>query len=193
MSSKRQTPQEEPSSKSQNKEEKPSNEIADSTPEFKTAEMPEKEDNGKPKEQLPAPNPFEGADPGGAAFMREMLEGDRAHGFNGDRIQYHPEQGWILFEFLRCVNTPPQQSHPNRYWFRNSAKFRNLWRLSQDLQGTLYLINYSDDRDQGVRQIQVMGLDDKGLQEEQIKNLSFLDFKEWFRELNGQCAPPELS
>lgn len=132
--------------------------------------------------------PDPGVDPNGARFVKELLDGDPTYAVSSDRIHLHPEEGWILFDFLRCVSVPPQKSHPNRYWFKNSRKFNNLWRLARALEGQLYLVNYADDRDLGVRLIQVQDIDGQGVCEENIKNMDWESFQGWFRTLNHECG-----
>lgn len=129
-----------------------------------------------------------GVDPNGARFVKELLDGDPTYAVGSDRIHLHPEEGWILFDFLRCVSVPPQKSHPNRYWFKNSKKFNNLWRLAQALAGKLYLVNYADEHDLGVRLIQVQDIDQQGVCEENIKNMEWETFQGWFRTLNHECG-----
>ena len=150
-----------------------------------------KETEFVPANELEAenPKPANENDPGGAHFVKELLDGDHTYTIDSDRIQYHPDRGWILFDFLRCVSVPPQQSHPNRYWFKNSRKFQSLWRLAQPLDGTLYLVNYGDDRDLGVRLIHVQDMDLKGVSEENIKNMDWKDFQGWFKTMNRECGP----
>jgi len=128
------------------------------------------------------------ADPNGARFVKELLDGDPTYAVSSDRIHLHPEEGWILFDFLRCVSVPPQKSHPNRYWFKNSRKFNNLWNLAQAPEGQLYLVNYADDHDLGVRLIQVQDIDKQGVCEENIKNMDWETFQGWFRTLNHECG-----
>ena len=103
-------------------------------------------------------------------------------------LYHHPEKGWVIFDFLRCVSVPPQKSHPNRYWFRNSRLFSQLWSLKQALDGTLYLVNYADDPELGIRQIDIHEMDENGLIEESIKNWDYADFATWFRQFNLDCV-----
>ena len=126
----------------------------------------------------------------GQLFEQQALEGDETYAINIDRIQYHPEKGWIVFEFLRCVSVKPQDSHPNRYWHLNRRKFVRLWRITQKLGGILYLVNYSDTPEwDGVLCIQVLDMDpDKGITREEKRFYSWEDFKKWFRELNQECS-----
>ena len=85
-------------------------------------------------------------DESGFEFSRELL-GDRPTGaINFDRLQKHPVYGYIIFEYLLCEEgqtVTPYQSHPNRYWHKNARKFLALWRVRNDLHGTLYLVNYA--------------------------------------------------
>ena len=124
-------------------------------------------------------------------LISKLLGGDGtpvpSHGTRMNIFQ-HPEKGWVIFDFLRCVSVPPQKSHPNRYWFRNSRIFRHNWSLKQALDGTLYLINYADDPEMGIRQIDIHEMDENGVIEESIKNWDFDDFAAWFRQFDQDCA-----
>ncbi len=58
-------------------------------------------------------------------------------GFDVDSIYQMPDKSWTIIEFLKCDTVRPFDSHPNRYWFKNSQKFISLWNLKNDLNGTL--------------------------------------------------------
>lgn len=63
----------------------------------------------------------------GFEFAKEMLQGDDTYAINFDRVQKHPELGYIIFEYLRCHESQtvtPHTSHPNRYFLKiNSSLF----------------------------------------------------------------------
>lgn len=85
-------------------------------------------------------------------LAQEALEGAGTNGVNLERAQHHDEDGWMVFEFLK-LGSPPDyywrdnmeiyESEPNNYWDKNARKFVSLWKITQQLRGTLYLVNYS--------------------------------------------------
>ena len=83
-------------------------------------------------------------DESGFQFVREILAGDSTYAINFDRLQKHPEHGYIIFEFLltdEAQVVTPNTSHPNKYWHKNSMKFISLWQAANDLKATLDLVN----------------------------------------------------
>ena len=73
-------------------------------------------------------------DSSGFNFVKEMLAGQVTAAVNFDRLQKHPDRGYIIFEFLKCEEgrtVTPYTSHPDRYWDKNSGKFLALWRPTQ--------------------------------------------------------------
>lgn len=137
--------------------------------------------------------PLSHDDSSGFYFAQEMLAGDRTAGINFDRLQYHPQKGFIIFEYLLCEaqqTVTPHTSHPSKYWHKNSRKFISLWMVAQKLDATLYLVNYAK---QGTTHadkilvIRVDTLDEKGIQEETLWKTSRANFQQWFRKLNAEC------
>lgn len=134
-------------------------------------------------------------DESGFGFVKEMLRGDSTFAINFDRLQKHPERGYIIFEFLltdEAQVVTPQTSHPNKYWHKNSQKFIALWAAARALDATLYLVNYAK---QGtphadkVTAIKVLDIDDQvGITREQKRDFSREEFGAWFRELNAKCS-----
>lgn len=131
-------------------------------------------------------------DQSGFDFVQELLNGDATAAINFDRIQKHPEDGYIIFEYLLCEETQqvtPYTSHPNRYWRKNRMKFWSLWRTALALDATLFLVNYAK---QGtahadeVKTIQVTEVSYQGLNGIE-RNWTREEFKEWFRALNRKC------
>ena len=56
-------------------------------------------------------------DSSGFEFVKEILEGDPTCAINFDRLQKHPQKGYIIFEYLLCEEEQkvnPHTSHPNR-------------------------------------------------------------------------------
>lgn len=115
----------------------------------------------------------------------EALEGNLTGGFDIDSI-YLIKDTYYVLEFLKCDTVSPVDSHPNRYWFKNSQKFISLWRITQKLEGKLFLVNYEDSREQ-FKVIKVLELTDSGIKKEKSWNWTFEQFKEWFQELNKRA------
>ena len=69
-------------------------------------------------------------DTSGFEFVKEALGENVTAAVNFDRLQKHPEKGYIIFEMLKCEksqNVTPYTSHPRRYWNKNANKFLALW------------------------------------------------------------------
>lgn len=133
-------------------------------------------------------------DDSGFEFTREMLDGDVTSAINFDRLQFHPEKGYIIFEYLLCDErqqyVTPHSSHPNRYWHLNKQKFISLWQAAQKLEATLFLVNYAKKgtrHEDKIRVIKVLELDDNGIQKEETFECTREQFKNWFRKLNREC------
>ena len=107
-------------------------------------------------------------------------------GFDIDSIYKMPNNSWVILEFLKCDTVRPFESHPNRYWFKNSRKFMSLWRLKEDLNGKLILINYEDSREQFLV-IEVKKIDNSGIIDEEKKEMDFEEFKNFFIDLNRKA------
>ena len=133
------------------------------------------------------------ADDSGFYFAQEMLDGDPTAGINFDRLQYHPKYGYIIFEYLLCdekqlVN--PFTSHPNRYWYKNKRKFLALWKVSQDLNARLFLVNYAKlgtKHEDKVKLIYVKEMNETGIKEEKDIEYTREEFKKFFKNLNKEC------
>lgn len=139
--------------------------------------------------------PLSNQDESGFIFVREMLAGDPTYAINFDRLQKHPQRGYIIFEFLltdESQSVNPNTSHPNRYWHKNSRKFVALWQASRDLKATLYLVNYAKQgtkHQDRVTVIKVINLDPlMGITDEQRRDFTRLEFSSWFRKLNLECG-----
>ena len=116
----------------------------------------------------------------------DALEGNNTGGFDIDSI-YEIDGKYYVLEFLKCDTVRPNNSHPNRYWFKNKQKFISLWKITQKLEGELFLINYEDSREQ-FKIIKVLDLDEeKGILEEEIQKKDFDEFKKWFQNLNKKA------
>lgn len=128
--------------------------------------------------------PLGGVDEEAKRLIQETLDGADTGGFDVDSIFFIEGRGWIVFEFLKCDTVRPFDSHPNRYWYKNSQKFLSLWRLTSDLEGELVLVNYEDSREQ-FKIIEVEDLDKEGIQVETISETNFDGFQEYYMEINN--------
>ncbi|TAH19002.1 MAG: hypothetical protein EAZ08_10105 [Cytophagales bacterium] len=124
-----------------------------------------------------------------------MLNGDATFAINFDRLQYHPQKGYIIFEFLLCdekqTNVSPHTSHPSKYWHKNSQKFINLFRVSQALNAILYLVNYAKTgtkHENEIRVIEVLAVDETGITQERTYETTRQKFSASFRKLNMECG-----
>lgn len=145
-----------------------------------------RDDNKKSK-------PLEKNDDSGFEFAKELLAGDPTAAINFDRIQKHPERGYIIFEYLLCEeeqNVTPFTSHPNRYWHKNSKKFISLWEIAKALNATLYLVNYAK---RGTKHadkillIEVQDMDESGIKKQKVRKMTRAQFSDFFRKLNNEC------
>lgn len=134
------------------------------------------------------------SDESGFYFAQEMLAGDPTAGINFDRLQYHPNHGYIIFEYLLCEESQPHvtphTSHPKFYWHKNKKKFLSLFKVAQDLKATLYLVNYAKlgtTHDDKIKVIKVLEMDSSGITNEISKNYDRSSFQNWFRILNRNC------
>lgn len=132
-------------------------------------------------------------DDSGFEFAKEMLSNDHTAGINFDRLQKHPDRGYIIFEFLLCEedqHVSPFTSHPKRYWHKNSRKFISLWKVAQDLRSTLYLVNYAKrgtKHEDEILLIEVLDLNDYGIKNENSTKMTRAEFSSFFRKLNKEC------
>jgi len=136
-------------------------------------------------------------DESGFIFAREMLQGDVTAAINFDRIQKHPTQGYIIFEYLLCEegqnkthHVTPYTSHPKRYWFKNKRKFIALWGIAKNLKAKLYLVNYAKKGtlfENEILLIEVKDMNDDGIIDEKLTRLTRNEFQQWFRRLNKEC------
>lgn len=116
----------------------------------------------------------------------ETLGEEFTGGFDIDSIYHMPDGKWVILELLKCDTVRPFDSHPNRYWFKNSRKFLSLWQLSKELKGDLILINYEDSREQFLI-ITVLDISEKGIVKETKEKMDFKKFKEFFVNLNKRA------
>lgn len=133
-------------------------------------------------------------DTSGFEFVRESLRGEPTFAVNFDRLQKHPERGYIIFEFLLCDErqaVTPHTSHPKRYWHKNSRKFLALFEVARALDATLYLVNYAKAGTAHADEVTVIEVHDvgaDGILDEEITRFTREGFSRWFRRLNAECA-----
>lgn len=117
----------------------------------------------------------------------EVMGSELTGGFDIDSIYRMPNGSWLIMEFLKCDTVRPFESHPNRYWFKNSQKFISLWNLKKDLKGELVLVNYEDSREQFLI-IKVKNIDNyRGIVDEEKIEMNFEEFKKYFVGLNRKA------
>ena len=128
--------------------------------------------------------PIDKTDVAAKELIIDVMDGRDSGGFDVDSIYHIDGRGWVVVEFLKCETVTPVNSHPNRYWWKNSQKFINLWNLATDLDGELVLVNYEENHED-FKVIKVKDLDeDDGIQDERIEKMSFEEFQEYFVALN---------
>lgn len=136
-------------------------------------------------------------DSSGFEFAQEMLQGDVTYAINFDRVQKHPQRGYIIFEYLRChesQSVTPHTSHPNRYFFKNKFKFISLFQIAKDLGATLYLVNYAKKgtkHENLIKLMKVISVDETNLTSPvttEEANMTRQQFSEWFRKLNREYS-----
>jgi hypothetical protein len=134
-------------------------------------------------------------DSSGFEFVKEILEGDPTCAINFDRLQKHPQKGYIIFEYLLCEEEQkvnPHTSHPNRYWHKNAQKFISLFQVSKDLPGILVLVNYAKKGTKHGNKVKVIVVKDidnaKGITNSKETDMTKDKFKTWFRKLNKECC-----
>ncbi|MBR1530187.1 MAG: hypothetical protein IJ642_12950 [Oscillospiraceae bacterium] len=138
-------------------------------------------------------------DSSGFNFVKEMLNGDPTAGINFDRLQRHPQKGYIIFEWLLCEETQwvtPYTSHPRKYWNQNKRKFISLWNVAQALHATLYLVNYAKQgtaHQDEILVIEVLDLNKDGIVKENVTKYTRSSFQNWFRQLNRECLKNDIA
>ena len=129
--------------------------------------------------------PIKKADDDAKNLIIESLEGNVTGGFDLDSI-YCIKGVYFVIEFLKCETVRPNDSHPKRYWHLNKQKFISLWQITKKLEGRLFLVNYEDSREQ-FKVIEVLELNETGIQKERVRKWDFEKYKKWFKELNSRA------
>ena len=123
---------------------------------------------------LPLSKKLEHDDQSGFEFSKELLGEDYTAAINFDRLQKHPQLGYIIIE----------------YWHKNASKFLSLWRAKLDFNATLYLVNYAKKGtkwENEVLLIEVLDVDETGIVREKKTEYTREKFAEWFKKLNREC------
>lgn len=138
-------------------------------------------------------------------FIMDCLGNNNTYGFDIDSI-YFVDGQWYLFEYLKCENEymNPHTSNP-KYYPWNYKKFLSLYKIKNELNGKLFLINYSDresDRDL-VKVMEVIGIKEDLINDYiksttkpkhleyliiEEKNIKRKEFELWLRELNDKAG-----
>lgn len=131
-------------------------------------------------------------DNSGYEFVKEMLGENSTAAINFDRIQKHPTEGYIIFEYLLCDEkqvVSPYTSHPRKYWNKNSSKFISLFTVANNLNAKLYLVNYAKKgtrNENEILLIKVKNMDETGITNEEVRRYTRDEFKDWFSKLNNE-------
>lgn len=129
----------------------------------------------------------------GLELTKIMIKDDNTRGFDIDLFQYIPSTNeYIFYEFLKRENKYINnvQAHPMRYcWIDrnndNKMKFISLWRAKNYFKGKLYLINYSDDRNEKISICEVLDMDEeRGILAENKYCMSQNVFISWLKDMN---------
>jgi hypothetical protein len=127
----------------------------------------------------------------GKQFLIDSLRGT-TRGFDVDSIYLEKtDKGykWTVFELLKADTVAPEDSHPNRYWHKNSRKFLSLWALIRSLQrggfeASLILVNYRDQASK-VKVIVVKAMTDSGMESISEKTMTFDEWSRRFSSFNN--------
>lgn len=133
-------------------------------------------------------------DDNGLEITKKLLGEYTTKGFDFDLFQYIETTGeTIIYEFLKKETSYVSNytAHPMRYCWTgkprdNKQKFIGLWTVKEKLNGRLFLINYSDNLDDGIGISEILDLDiDEGIKGEYKYNLTYKEFIQWMTEMNG--------
>ena len=137
-------------------------------------------------------------------FIMECLGNENTYGFDIDSI-YFVESQWYLFEYLKCEHErmTPHTSNP-KYYPWNYKKFLSLFKIKEQLNGRLFLINYSDREKDGnlVKIMEVISIDKKKIEDyinatNKPSQLEYLitkdtkmtkeEFSKWLKDINSRA------
>mgnify|MGYP000873109872 FL=1 len=129
----------------------------------------------------------------GLEITKRLLDGDETKGFDIDLFQYiSSTREYILYEFLKNETgyISNIKAHPMRYsWTNrkddNKRKFISLWRAKRYFEGKLYLINYSNDKNEKISISEVIDLSEaNGFIEENKYCMSYNIFIAWLKDMH---------
>lgn len=132
-------------------------------------------------------------DNNGRNLITPALKGQPTHFFDFDL--FHSENRFNV-EFLKNESHVKKQqqyqdwelnnfqTHPNRYWNKNKKKFTTLWKACKLLNGELYLVSYSDDKDELLHLMKVISLDENGITSDIGYKLTYDNFIQWLTEMS---------
>lgn len=95
------------------------------------------------------------ADDSAARLLMDLLDGSPGRNFDIESlfVERMNDGTWrfVMYEFLKAVSVPPENSHPNYYWYKNQRKFLSLWTIAKvfekaGFKADLYLVNYRDNQ-----------------------------------------------
>ncbi|WP_158701584.1 hypothetical protein [Lentibacillus sp. Marseille-P4043] len=133
-------------------------------------------------------------DDNGLVLTKNLLNGDTTKGFDLDLFQYIPSTNeYVIYEFLKRENHHINniQAHPMRYCWTGSSsdnkqKYISLWNTKQQLNGRLFLINYSDNPNEKISVIEVLSLDTaRGITSENKYCISRSIFLGWLHDMKN--------
>ena len=132
-------------------------------------------------------------DDNGLEITKKLLGDYTTKGFDFDLFQVIETTGeTIIYEFLKNETSyiTNYKAHPMRYCWTgkpkdNKQKFIGLWAVKGILNGRLFLINYSDNLEDGIGISEILDLDIiEGIREEYKYNLTYQEFIDWMTEMN---------
>ena len=89
----------------------------------------------------------------------------------------------VIIHALNCVSIPPEKSHPNRYWKKDSKRFLNLAFKALVNNADLILLNYSV-KSKFIKAIYVRNIErDNGITEYTEEVMQKGDYNTWLTDL----------
>ena len=136
-------------------------------------------------------------DDNGLALTKQLLGNHATKGFDMDLFQYIPSTNeYIIYEFLKREKdyVTNVTAHPMRYSWKekesatgkdNRQKFIALWKAKKFFNAKLFLISYSDKKDEKISVMETVGFDEeKGILEEKKYCMSQNMFVAWLKDMN---------
>lgn len=132
-------------------------------------------------------------DDGGLTLTKALLAEDPTKGFDLDLFQYiESTNEFIFFEFLKRENKYVTNitAHPMRYCWNeskhdNKRKFIGLWKACEFFCGRLFLVNYSDNKNEKISISEIIDLDEAlGIRHEYKYVMSYTEFIGWLKFMN---------